>query len=67
MTETSTAIIYSVVPPIFLLAHLTLAAWALYDLSKRKVHNKVLWVILIIWVGIFGSLVYLLVARKNAE
>ena len=52
-----------------LVIHLTLAIIALVDLAKRKkvrFNNKFVWVLIILFVQMFGSVVYFL-ARGDEE
>jgi hypothetical protein len=59
----------AVLVPVILL-ELGLLIWALYDLTRpdRRVRgdNKVIWGLVVIFVGIFGPLVYFLVGRDVA-
>ena len=59
----------AVLVPVILL-ELGLLIWALYDLTRpdRRVRgdNKVLWGLVVIFIGIIGPLVYFLVGRDVA-
>jgi hypothetical protein len=59
----------AVLVPVILL-QLGLLIWGLYDLTRpeRRVRgdNKVIWALVIIFIGIIGPLVYFLVGRDEA-
>ena len=45
-----------------------LMVWALVDLSKRKHiqgNSKVIWILVIVLVNLFGPLIYFLVGRRD--
>ena len=47
-----------------------LMVWALVDLSKRKHiqgNNKVIWVLVIVLINLFGPLAYFLVGRRDGS
>ena len=53
---------------VFGLATLVLWIWALVDVIRREFPNsndKVLWIVLIIVLGILGSILYLIIGRKK--